>query len=186
VGLSSRQVGNNRSRMLAHPQFHTAGTTFSNATRHGEQSGFDAKIAARLVAIDKAMDKQMQVKSLYRARKDPAEEHMTKFTLRHWQWWHSLPENASSDRDAPGSDGLTRPAIGPLRRYGRPTDFPLLAMLHALATIWSRVRSSTRSTDSVDVRLTRWRRQPWAMAFQAPPSPLERRGASCGRDVRYG
>jgi hypothetical protein len=29
VGLSSRQVGNNRSRMLAHPQFHTAGTTFS-------------------------------------------------------------------------------------------------------------------------------------------------------------
>jgi hypothetical protein len=51
----------------------------------------------------------MQVKSLYRARKDPAEEHMTKFTLRHWQWWHSLPENASSDKDAPGSDGLTRP-----------------------------------------------------------------------------
>jgi hypothetical protein len=59
-----------------------------------------------MLAVDKAMGKQIQVKSLYRARKDPAEEHMTKFTLRHWQWWHSLPENASKGLDAPDSDRL--------------------------------------------------------------------------------
>jgi hypothetical protein len=52
---------------------------------HG-QSGFVANIAARIVTIEKAMEEEKQVKSLYRAPIDPAEEHMTKFALRHRQW----------------------------------------------------------------------------------------------------
>jgi hypothetical protein len=36
-----------------------------------ENGGFVANIAARMVGIDKAMEKQKQVKSLYRARRNP-------------------------------------------------------------------------------------------------------------------